>query len=227
VERDRRQTVAAVARGLIEGARHVRSRRPAYDALLVIGVQRLGYGVTTICALLLYRNYFHNEGPLRAGAGGLAQLVTAVAVGGGVAALVTPAAVRRWGAGRWPAALLVLGAVVQITLVLPYRLPLALCAAVLVGLCSQGIKITVDTIVQRCIDDDFRGRVFALYDTMFNFALVIAAVLTAVVLPENGRSPASVLVIAAAWALAAVWYLRRYRTTDLQLIVASPAAQLD
>jgi MFS family permease len=227
VERGQRETVAAVARGLLEGGRHVRSRRPAYDALLVIGVQRLGYGVTTVCALLLYRNYFHNEGPLRVGAGGLAQLVTAVAVGGGLAALVTPAAVRRWGVGRWPAALLFLGAVVQVTLVLSYQLPLVLCAALLVGLCSQGIKITVDTIVQRCVDDEFRGRVFALYDTMFNFALVIAAVLTAVVLPENGRSPASVVVIAAGYAVAAVWYLRRYRTAGLQLIVASPAAQVD
>jgi MFS family permease len=227
VERGRRQTVAAVARGLLEGGRHVRARRPAYDALLVIGVQRLGYGVTTVCALLLYRNYFRSEGPLRAGAGGLAQLVTAVAVGGGLAALVTPAAVRRLGVGRWPAALLFLGAVVQVTLVLPYRLPLVLCAALLVGLCSQGIKITVDTIVQRCVDDEFRGRVFALYDTMFNFALVIAAVLTAVVLPENGRSPASVVVIAAGYAVAAVWYLRRYRTAGLQLIAASPAVQLD
>jgi hypothetical protein len=62
---------------------------------------------------------------------------------------------------------------------------------------------------------------------MFNFALVIAAVLTAVVLPENGRSPASVVVIAAGYAVAAVWYLRRYRTAGLQLIAASPAVQLD
>jgi MFS family permease len=123
--------------------------------------------------------------------------------------------------------LLILGAVVQVTLVLSYRLPLVLSGAVLVGLCSQGIKITVDTIVQRRVDDEFRGRVFALYDTMFNFALVIAAVLTAVVLPENGRSPASVIVIAVSYALAGVWYLRRYRTADVQLIGASPAAQLD
>jgi hypothetical protein len=77
------------------------------------------------------------------------------------------------------------------------------------------------------VEDEFRGRVFALYDTMFNFALVTAAVLTAVVLPENGRSPASVIIIAAAYALAAVWYLRRYRTAGIQLVVASPVAQLD
>ena len=49
--------------------------------------------------------------------------------------------------------------------------------------------------MQRTVADEFRGRVFALYDTLFNLALVVAAVLTALVLPDNGRAPVSVVVL--------------------------------
>ena len=44
---------------------------------------------------------------------------------------------------------------------------------------AQGVKICVDTVVQRTIDDNFRGRVFTVYDTLFNVAFVAAAVVTA------------------------------------------------
>ena len=71
--------------------------QPALHALVAIGAHRLCYGISTICTVLLYRNYFHDEGVFRAGLGGLAQVVGAVAVGGGIAALITPAATRRLG----------------------------------------------------------------------------------------------------------------------------------
>ena len=64
-------------------------------------------------------------------------------------------------------------------------------------------------MVQRGIDDAYRGRVFALYDALFNVALVVAAVLTAVVLPETGRSPAATIVIAVGWAVTALVYAVR------------------
>ena len=49
-----------------------------------------GYGVTTVCTLLLYRNYFHADGFFRAGLAGLSQIVAMIAVGGALAALLTP-----------------------------------------------------------------------------------------------------------------------------------------
>jgi MFS family permease len=206
VERDTRETVREVARGLLAGARHVYSRRPVFDALLVIGVHRLCYGVTTVCTLLLYRNYFHDDGVFRSGLTGLGQVVTAIAVGGGLAALVTPVATRRLGFLRWPVLLLVTAAITEVALGLPYRLPLLLLAAVLLGFAAQGIKICVDTLVQQQIDDEFRGRVFSLYDTLFNLTLVVAAVLTAILLPDSGRSPVSIVVIGVVYLVtAAVW----------------------
>ena len=78
------------------------------------------------------------------------------------------------------------------------KLPL-LVAAFLLGMTAQGIKICVDTLVQAHVDDDFKGRVFALYDMMFNVALVPAAVIGAVILPVDGKSVPIFLVLAAGY----------------------------
>ena len=105
--------------------------------------------MTTVCTLLLYRNYFTGHGLLRAGLGGLAQAIAALAVGGVLAAVVTPAATRRLGYVRCPALLLVGSAVVDVAFVLPFRLSLLLVAALLLGFTAQSLKICVDTLVQR------------------------------------------------------------------------------
>ncbi len=207
VERDNRETLGAVVRGLGAGARHVYECKPVLYGLATIGVHRLAYGVSTVCTLLLYRNYFHNSGPFRAGLTGLGQIVAAVAIGGGIAALVTPTAFRHFGPVRWPAALLAVAGAIQLTLGLPYLIGFQLLAALLLGFVSQGIKIAVDTLVQEQIGDSFRGRVFSLYDTLFNVTLVVAALLTATVLPEDGHSPTSVVIIAVGYALSAFGYL--------------------
>ncbi|HJQ43558.1 MAG TPA: MFS transporter [Jatrophihabitantaceae bacterium] len=208
VERSRRETVADVARGLVDGAHHVIHRRAAFAALLAIGVHRLSYGVTTVCTILLYRNYFSDDGVLRDGITGLAQLVAAVALGGALAAVVTPAATRRFGYVAWPAAMLAGAGVTQLALGLPFTLPATIAAGALLGFVAQGVKICVDTIVQVDIEDDFRGRVFAFYDALFNVTLVLAAVLTAVVLPEDGHSPTAVVVISVAYVATALGYVR-------------------
>ncbi|MDT4957510.1 MAG: hypothetical protein QOD31_1309 [Pseudonocardiales bacterium] len=208
VERSRRETVGEVARGLVAGARHVRNRKPALYALVAIGVHRLAYGVSTICTLLLYRNYFHDDGFFRAGLTGLGQVVGAVAIGGGIAAVLTPVASRHLGLVRWPALLLLGAGLVEICFGLPFTLPLLVAAAVLLGFVAQGIKICVDTLVQQEIDDEFRGRVFSLYDSLFNLTLVAAALLTSVVLPENGYSPAAVVIIGVGYVATGVAYLR-------------------
>ncbi len=208
VERSRRETARDVIAGMLAGARHVASRKPALHALGAIGVFRFCYGVSTICTLLLYRNYFQDEGFFRAGLAGLGQAVAMVAAGAAVAALVTPAATRRLGFVGWPTVLLATAGVVEVALGLPYRMPLLLLAAAGLGFTAQGMKICVDTLVQQQVDDEFRGRVFSLYDTMFNVTFVAAAVATALVLPDSGYSPAAVVVLGAVYALTAVVYAR-------------------
>ena len=74
-------------------------------------------------------------------------------------------------------------------------MPLLVLAALLLGLAAQGIKICVDTMVQHYVEDDYRGRVFSLYDTMFNLTLVGAAVLTPWPFPRTDTHPRAVVVI--------------------------------
>lgn len=203
-----RESLADVACGLASGVGHLNRRRPALYALAAVGVHRLCYGLFAVCTVLLYRNSFTADGPLQAGLSGLAQVVVAVAIGAGLGALVTPPVTRRLGFTRWCAAVLTAGGLVQLGLVLPYRLPLYLAAAWLLGFCAQSLKICVDTLVQRHVDDDFRGRVFALYDVVFNASIVTAAALTALVLPADGRSPVSVIVLGLAYLVTALTYSR-------------------
>ena len=109
-----------------------------------------------------------------------------------------------------------------------------LIGAGLVGAATAGAKICVDTIVQEQVDDDYRGRVFSFYDTLFNVTFVLAAVAAAFTLPRTGRSTAIVVVLAMGYAVTAAAYgltelrARRAATeaqpTDGPLSVSGPAA---
>ena len=212
-ERAARETPAEVVRGLVAGTREVRGIPPVWNGLLAIGAHRLWYGIWTVCTVLLYRNYFTDEGVFRAGLTGLGQVVAAVAAGSALAALATPSAYRHLGGVRWPAALLAASAVFVLGFGLPYTPGLNVLGALLLGFTSQSVKISVDTLIQHHVVDAYRGRVFAIYDMLFNVTLVAAAVLTAAVLPESGHSPAAVVALAIGWLATAVLYLMTFRRT--------------
>ena len=116
---------------------------------------------------------------------------------------------RRWGKPRWVTTCLVAGGVGQLALGLPFREPTLVVAGFALGFIAQGIKICVDTTLQESCDDDFRGRVFSVYDTLFNVTLVVALVLGALVLPESGVSYGVLLAIGGGYLLTALAYSRR------------------
>ncbi|MBA2389622.1 MAG: MFS transporter [Geodermatophilaceae bacterium] len=210
-DRRDRSSAAHILTGLIAGARHIRSHRPALAALSVIGAHRFLFGLATVSTILLYRNYFQSSGPFRAGLAGLTQVVVAAALGAVLAAAVTPAAVRAVGKPRWIIGTLAVAALSQLCLVAPYRMATVLPAALLIGFVAQAVKICVDTIVQETIDDAYRGRVFSVYDTVFNVGFVAAAALAALALPPDGKSYWVLGVIVAGYALTAVGYARTSR----------------
>lgn len=199
-----------VLHGMLAGARHVLAHPPAVAVLTAMTVHRLMYGVLTLMTLLLYRNTLTGWGPLFPGGfAGLGELLAAGAAGTLLAAVVTPAAVRRWGKPRWVTTCLVAGGVGQLALGLPFREPTLVVAGFALGFIAQGIKICVDTTLQESCDDDFRGRVFSVYDTLFNVTFVVALVLGALVLPESGVSYGVLLAIGAGYLLTALAYSRR------------------
>jgi MFS family permease len=208
---------------LVDGARHVHERRAAFDALAAIGVSRFAYGVATIATILLCRNHFADPADVGAGLALLVQVFAASGIGFGLAALVTPPATGRWGPEGWIRRCFVLAALVQAVFVLWLPVPVALGGAVLLGLAVQGSKICVDAIVQREVDDGFRGRVFAFYDVVFNVAFVAAAACAALVVPPDGYSPVLYGVIGALYAAAALAY-GRVRSTPPPAAAPTSAA---
>ena len=201
-----RTAVRHVVVGLVAGLRHLARRRPAAYGLGAIAAQRFGYGLSTVATILLYRNYFHGPGQVDAAFTGLAEAVLVSGLGFLAAAVVTPVVTERVPSRTWVVALLVAAAVAEVFPGTLYTQPAVLVAAFVLGLASQGIKIVVDTLVQTHVDDAFRGRVFSLYDVLFNVAFVAAAAVAAAVLPPTGKSYPVLGAIAVGYAVVAVWY---------------------
>ena len=198
--------VRSVARGVLEGARHLAARPTAGRALTAITVSRFCYGVVTIITLLLYRNAFNDPNQPNKGLAGFALAVGLSGAGFGLSALVTPLATRRIPLPAWITLCLAGAAVSELCFGLPFRPVPLLIGAFLLGLASQGQKICTDTLVQRSVDDEFRGRVFVFYDMVFNGAFVLAAAFAAAALPANGKSYIVVITVAACYALVGLWY---------------------
>jgi len=179
---------------------------------MAIGLHRLCYGVFTLMTLLLYRNTFESGGgPFPVGILGLGQVVAAAAAGTLLAAAVTPPVVRRIGTTRWIPLLLTGGAVVQVGLGLHVVPAAVVLAGLLLGFVAQAVKICVDTTLQETVEDDFRGRVFSVYDTLFNVTFVVALLLGAVTLPPSGISYPVMVAVALGYLLAAAGYVRATR----------------
>ncbi|WP_221348928.1 MFS transporter [Streptomyces beigongshangae] len=188
--------VLGTARGLASGVRHLAgpARREAAWALAAMTLMRFCYGALTVMVLMLCR-YAWSSGP---DDGGLALLGLAVAVSGAGffgAAVLTPAGAHRFGPGGWIIACAGCATVLTPALGLTFAQVPVLIAAFVLGLTTQGAKIATDTVVQSSVDDGFRGRIFAVYDVLFNVAFVGAAAVAALMLPPDGRSVALVVTV--------------------------------
>jgi hypothetical protein len=207
VTRAARLSAADVGRGMVAGARHVWALPRAAAALLAISLHRLWFGALTLMTLLLYRNTFPTDGgPFPGGIVGLGEVVAAGAVGTLLAAVTTPAVVRRMGKPRWITLLLVGAGVTQLGLGLPFVPPTIVLASLVLGFVAQGVKICVDSTLQEEVEDDFRGRVFSVYDTLFNVTYVAALLAGAFLLPASGISYGLLVVVGAGYLLTAALY---------------------
>lgn len=203
-----REAARHVARGLLDGLRYLSGRRGAAYGLAAIGAHRFFFGISTVGLILLYRNYFHAPSEADAALADLSVVVLVSGVGFLSAAVLTPVMVERVSQRTWILGLLVGAAVTQLFPGGLYTQPALLVAAFFLGLASQGIKICVDTLVQTDVEDAYRGRVFALYDVIFNVAFVAAAAVAALVLPVDGRSHVVLVAVALGYLATALGYAR-------------------
>jgi MFS family permease len=156
----------------------------------------------------------HSFGAPDDGSAGMGTLGVAVGFSGAgffLAAVVSPWLTRRLGLAGWLTGCLWAAALFVPALGLFFAPAPTYAAALLLGLVTQSVKICTDTIVQSSVEDDYRGRVFAVYDVLFNVAFAAAAAVAALVLPLSGRSVAAVLGVGVLYALVAAGYARAAR----------------
>jgi len=198
--------LAVVVRGLVSGAQHVWQRRPVAAALGATGSQRAMYGILLLTSILLYRNYFYRVSGADSALNHFTLVIIAAAFGYGAAAVVTPIATRWLSKAALITVALALGGVVTGLLGPTFQQVPFLALSLLLGLVAQGVAICSVTIIQQRMDDDYRGRVFALYDMLFNVPFVLGAVVAAQIIPDTGKSYLLIAVAAAGYLLAAATY---------------------
>jgi MFS family permease len=195
------RTLVAVAHGLVDGARAT-ARTPTVAASFVaLAAHRFSFGVTTLLTLMLFRQVFTSAGPFRTGMAGVGEAVVLAAAGLGTAALLTPWLVRRLGRPRTVRIALLVAAATQLALAALLTLPAVLAAAFLLGAAGQMVKLCADAGVQSEVGDEVRGRVFALYDAVFNVCYVLAIAVAALLAPTDGAAPWLVAATAAVYVL--------------------------
>ncbi len=202
------------SQGLIEmreGFQFLRNHGDAARGIAAIAIHRGGLTALTLAALLLERNTFNDPQDSEAGLAGLSLTLTIAAVGFVIGAVIAPIGVRKIGRHRWMRASIMAASVSALLLVID-RTPVLLAAtAFFTALCGQSLKVTNDALVQSKIDDYFRGRVFAVYDVVVNFAIVSGALFAAWLLPLSGDSWLLPLIISITWMLVANITLRPSR----------------
>jgi MFS family permease len=196
-----RAALSGTAQGLVSGVRHLTARPRAARALAAITLMRFCYGALTVMVLMLCRYSWSSTE-----SDGLALLGVAVAISGAgffAAAVVTPWAAGRLGPSGWIIVCAGAAAVLEPALGLPFAPAPMMAAAFVLGLTTQGAKIATDTVVQSSVNDGFRGRIFSVYDVLFNVAFVGAAAVAVLMLPPDGQSVPLVLTVALIYAMIA------------------------
>jgi MFS family permease len=169
-----------------EGIRFLEDHVDAARGIAAIALQRGGLTALTLMTLVLERNKFNDPLDTEAGLAGVTFMIVTAAVGFIVGAILAPYGVRKVGRHRWIRLAMAAASLSVIALAVA-RTPVTLAVtAFFTALCGQSIKVTNDALVQSKIDDIFRGRVFAVYDVVVNFAIVFGGLVAAFLLPADG-----------------------------------------
>jgi MFS family permease len=228
VKRERKSATLAgdlkdVAGGLVDGVRYLNRKRRAAYAIGAVGVHRALYGTLLVEALLLYRNYFFHGGNGNKALGHATLLVITSAIGFGLAAVVTPLGVKRVTKDQWITVWLAIGGIVMLVLGPTFNQVTYLVVGFAMGLSAQSVKICVDTTVQETVDDAYLGRVFSLYDMLFNVAYVIGPAIAIPFLPESGKAYPVVITIGVLYLVAGAAYAMLTRQLNRETDQSPPA----
>ncbi|MCX6425491.1 MAG: MFS transporter, partial [Actinobacteria bacterium] len=194
-----------------EGFVYLKSNKDSGIGICAVAIQRGGLTALTLMALILERNAFHSPNNPDAGLSGFARAITIAGIGIMLGAVISPAAVRRFGRHRWMRIAMLIASFGPIIFVVSQSEIAMIAMGFVSGFGGQGVKVTNDALVQEKISDDYRGRVFAVYDVVVNAAIVSGSLIAATVMPKTGLGITLPLIITtlylgAALALRKNWF---------------------
>jgi len=207
----KKQSVVAAYQEMVDGYKFLRTIKDCFLGISATAVQRGGLTALTLMALLLNRNTFNDPANPEAGLAGFAFAITIAGVGITIGAVIAPFGVKKFGRHAWIRYSLFASAVLPILLAFNQNEFFLVATGFFAGMAGQGVKVTNDALVQSKIVDEFRGRVFAVYDVMVNMGIVSGAIIAAFVLPADGVSSVLPGLIALAYVLVALVVLRPQR----------------
>ncbi|WP_328701871.1 MFS transporter [Aestuariimicrobium ganziense] len=173
---------------LADTCRHLGEQGAARLGLLVITAQRFLFGVMMVGVILGYRNHFHEVHRVNAAMADMGLWAGAMGVGFVLSAALVPPLGHAIGLRRTVLVLLVASGLVQAIPGAMFTRPTLVASGFALGLFAQALKICIDTVCQAHVADAHKGRVFVLYDMVFNGAIVVAAVAAIWLLPPTGLS---------------------------------------
>ena len=194
-----------------EGFVYLKSNKDSGIGICAVAIQRGGLTALTLMALILERNTFHSPSNPDAGLSGFARAITIAGIGIMLGAVISPAAVRRFGRHRWMRIAMLIASFGPIIFVVSQSEIAMIAMGFVSGFGGQGVKVTNDALVQEKISDDYRGRVFAVYDVVVNAAIVSGSLIAAAVMPKTGLGITLPLIVTtlylgAALALRKNWF---------------------
>ncbi len=194
-----------------EGFVYLKSNKDSGIGICAVAIQRGGLTALTLMALILERNAFHSPSNPDAGLSGFARAITIAGIGIMLGAVISPAAVRRFGRHRWMRIAMLIASFGSAIFIISQSEIAMIAMGFVCGFGGQGVKVTNDALVQEKISDDYRGRVFAVYDVVVNAAIVSGSLIAAAVMPKTGLGITLPLIITtlylgAALALRKNWF---------------------
>jgi MFS family permease len=162
-----RRVLDEFADGITRLARTPRALGP----ITSITLDQVGQGIVLVLSLFVFREKFGE------GVGSFSNLIGAGGVGVLLGILTVGKLEERFAKERIVALAFVAGGLVLIVVSTHITGWSVLLASFAVGLTFAWKKIPVDTMVQEAIPDGYRGRVFAVYDVLYNLSRVMAAFL--------------------------------------------------
>jgi MFS family permease len=183
-----RHQVRRVAVEFADGLRHIVRTPRAVGPITSIGLDQVGQGLILVLALVVFRERFQQ------GVGSFSWLIGAGGVGVFAGLATVGLLDRRFRRERIVAGSFAVGGVAVLLVSLHVAPWTLLIASFVVGLSFAWKKVPVDTMVQEAVPDGLRGRVFAVYDVVYNLARLSAALLAVPLIPVLGEQGSAALV---------------------------------